>query len=120
MCHLILFLPVFGLAVFLIWPLSMAAPAYALIFLLSLAMYVLIIKAMRQPVVTGTEAMLCSIGTVVGAEGDHWRIEVGNEIWEAESTAALQTGDRVQVTGIDGLILKVNPVAEPANVAMKN
>lgn len=119
MCHLILFLPVFGLAVFLLWPLSMAVPAYTLIFLLSLAMYALIIKAMRQPVVTGSEAMLHSVGTVVGAEGDHWRISVRGETWEAESAAALKTGDSVRVTGIDGLRLTVSPATEPAKAAMK-
>ena len=113
MCHLILFLPVFGLAVFLIWPLSMAAPIYTVIFLLSLAIYVLVIRAMRQPVITGTEALLHSMGIVIGAEGDHWRVAVGNESWEAESAESLKTGERVQITGIDGLRLKVQRTLEP-------
>ncbi|GGB92476.1 hypothetical protein GCM10011352_18170 [Marinobacterium zhoushanense] len=112
MCHLILFMPLLGLAVFLIWPLSLAGPLYAVIFVLSVAMYVLIFKAMRLPVVTGSEAMLRSVGTVLRKEADHWQIRVGNETWEAESADSLKIGERVRVTGIDGLRLQVKPDSE--------
>lgn len=109
MCHLILFLPIFGLAVFVLFPMSLALPLYAVIFLLSVAMYVLIVKAMRRPVVTGIEALLHSEGTVIGRNDEHWRILVGNESWDAASQVTLQVGEQVRVIGIDGLCLRVEP-----------
>lgn len=107
MCHLILFLPILGLALFFVLPLVWAGPVYAVIFLLSVAMYVLIIKAMRQPVVTGTEALLHSQGTVVGVEKECWRVLIGNETWDAESPEVLEIGESVRITGIEGLRLRV-------------
>lgn len=45
MCHLILLTPVFSLAVFWIWPLTVAGPVYAVVVALSLWMYALIMRA---------------------------------------------------------------------------
>lgn len=114
MCHLILLLPVFGLAVFLVWPLSMAGPFYTVIFVLSLLMYVLVIRVMRRPVVTGSEALIDSRALVVGANGNHWRVRVGNEVWEADASEPLRRGESVRVVGIDGLRLKVSRLGSGA------
>ena len=107
MCHIVLFLPILGLAVFLVLPLVWAGPVYAVIFLLSVAMYMLIIKAMRQPITTGTEALLRSRATVVGGDKGYWRVQVGNETCDAESPEILEVGDSVRITSINGLRLRV-------------
>lgn len=107
MCHLILALPFMGLVVFWLWPLTVAAPVYAVIFLVSLSLYYLIIQAMRLPVVTGTEEILQETGKVIEVHGHKARVRVRSEIWNAESLDKLRVGDRVSIMGVDGLVLRV-------------
>jgi inner membrane protein len=107
MCHLILALPFLGLTVFWLWPLSVAAPVYAAIFLLSLWLYYLILQAMRRPVVTGADEILQGIGRVIEVKKKKARIRVHSEIWNAVSTDRLRVGDQVEIMGVDGLVLRV-------------
>ena len=107
MCHLILALPVLGLAAFWLWSMPVAIAVYAGIFLLSLSLYYFIILAMRRPVVTGTEAILRETGKVIEVHGHRVRVRVHSEIWNAESLEKLRAGDRVSIMGVDGLILRV-------------
>jgi len=107
MCHLILLMPVFALAVFWIWPLSVAGPVYAVITALSLWMYAYIWRAMQRPVLGGAEELLHSDGEVLEANGSALRVRVHSEMWNAESKDTLHRGDHVRVVGITGLILHV-------------
>ena len=107
MCHLILVLPVLGLAVFWLWPLSVAAPVYAVILAISLAMYYLIMQAVRRPVMTGAEEILQKTGKVLEVRGRKISVRVRGEIWNAESSDRLHTGDDVSITGLEGLVLRV-------------
>ena len=107
MCHLILLMPVFALVVFWIWPLTVAAPVYAAVTLLSLWMYALIWRAMQRPVLGGSEELLHSIGEVIEVRGHTLRVRVHSEMWNAESDDALQRGERIKVIGMTGLILRV-------------
>jgi len=112
MCHLILAMPLLGLAVFWVWPLSVAGPAYAGILALSAWLYFLIIKAMHRPVVSGRESLLHSRGTVLGRDGKFFRVRANSEIWSAVSVDHLSPGDSVEVNGIDGLVLQVRRVVD--------
>lgn len=107
MCHLILLLPVLGLAVFMLWPLSVAAPVYAVILVISLAFYYFIMQAMRRPVTTGAEEIVRKTGKVLEVRGRKIYVRVRGEIWNAESSDRLHPGDSVSITGIDGLMLRV-------------
>lgn len=107
MCHLLLFMPVFALPVFWIWPLSTALPVYLVIFVISVWIYIYVIKAMRRPVETGMEKLLQSIGEVLDVRTDGLTIRVQSEEWQARTRDSLNKGDRVQVIGKDGLVLKV-------------
>lgn len=107
MCHLILLLPVFALVVFWVWPFTLAGSIYAVVVMLSVWMYILIMRGMRQPVVTGAEEMLHSIGKVMEVEGKELRIRVHSELWNAESADSLHSGEWVKVVGISGLMLQV-------------
>jgi len=107
MCHLILLMPVFSLIVFWIWPFAVASSIYAAVAILSIWMYILIMRAMRRPVLGGAEELLHSFGEVLEAQGDELRVRVHSELWNAESNDTLRRGDRVKVVGILGLILKV-------------
>ncbi len=114
MCHLILMLPVLGLPVFWLWPLSQAVPAYGLILAFSILVYVYVVRAMRHPVETGAEEILHSTGKVVEAGVKDIRVRVHSEMWRAVSSEKLKPGDLVEIIGIDGLKLRVRKhVASP-------
>ncbi len=110
MCHLILMMPVLGLPLFWVWPMSIAAPLYMVIIALSAAIYFYTLQTMRRPVQTGSDEMLRSFGEVREVRGRMARVRVHSEIWNAESTDRLHKGDRVKILSIDGLTLRVQPL----------
>jgi membrane-bound serine protease (ClpP class) len=80
--------------------------------LTSAAMIVLVggmaLRARRSRVVSGREEMVGSIGEVIDADG--WAF-IHGERWQVRSDEHLSPGQKVRVTGIDGLTLKVDPLA---------
>jgi membrane-bound ClpP family serine protease len=85
MCHLILFLPAFGLSLFWVFLFSTALPLYLLVLGISLFLYFKVFQAMRRKVLTGQEAML-------------------GEIWNAATIGKrFLKGEKVRVTRIKGL-----------------
>jgi len=67
------------------------------------------VRARQRPVVSGQEEMLAAEGVVINDFQGSGRIRVHGEVWQAESSVPLRNGDRVRVTAIDGLVLKVQP-----------
>jgi len=109
MCHLILAMPALALSFFWLWPVAVAAPAYAVVLLLSVVFYVIVIRVMRTPIRAGPESLAESNGEVIGQEhdGGRYQIRLRGELWRATSGDHLEVGDRVEITGRRGLILKV-------------
>lgn len=108
MCHIVLSLPVLGLALFYFLPFSQAAPLYGLVLVLSFGVYFLMVQAMRQPVVSGRERM---IGETVEALEDfdsEGKVSYGAEIWNARSSEPVRKGQRVVITSMKGLFLTVS------------
>jgi membrane-bound serine protease (ClpP class) len=67
-------------------------------------------RSLRRPVVTGVQAMIGERAEVVEAFTGKGRIRYGGELWNARSAAALQAGQIVRITQVDGLTLWVEPV----------
>jgi membrane-bound serine protease (ClpP class) len=67
------------------------------------------IKSRQRPVVSGLEEMRVAEGVVIDDFQGSGRIRVHGEVWEAQSSVPLKSGDHVQVTAVDGLVLKVQP-----------
>jgi membrane-bound serine protease (ClpP class) len=67
----------------------------------------LLLKSRRRPVVSGRELLLGSAGTVLEVEGAETWAQVEGERWRVRADATLAPGDRVRVTGMDGLTLLV-------------
>jgi membrane-bound serine protease (ClpP class) len=66
-------------------------------------------RSRRRPVVSGPETLVGSPGTVTtAAEGECWA-RVQGESWRVRTASPLAPGDRVRVTGVDGLVLEVVP-----------
>lgn len=70
------------------------------------------VKARGRPVVSGREEMLDATGQVMESFQGDGRIRVHGEIWKAHSAEPLRRGQQVRVTGVDGLVLKVEPTGE--------
>jgi membrane-bound serine protease (ClpP class) len=67
-------------------------------------------RSLRRPVVTGVQAMIGERAEVLEAFSGRGRIRYGGELWNARSSAALQAGQIVRITQVDGLTLWVEPV----------
>ncbi|MGB5538480.1 MAG: nodulation protein NfeD [Gammaproteobacteria bacterium] len=73
------------------------------------------IKARRRPVVSGQEEMLHATGEALeDFQGGQGRILVHSETWRAQCAQPVRRGDRLRVTGIDGLLLQVRHINEEA------
>lgn len=113
MCHLVLLLPVFGLASFWLLPPLEAAFVYLIILGVSLLLYQSVLEAMRLPVAAGPETLLGRTGVVERVVGPRCTIQLGGELFTAwvprGSSRELEEGAAVVVTGLQGSILEIEP-----------
>jgi membrane protein implicated in regulation of membrane protease activity len=107
MCHLILLLPILALPLFWFLPMSVAAPAYGAVLIVSVWVYVVAMRAMQRPVQTGVEALVHHTGEVIGQEDGDYQVRLGSEIWNAESKDKLQAGDPIEAVSVEGLRLRI-------------
>jgi len=92
----------------LAWPLvfTMGAISFIFIFIvISLA-----IKSHKRKIVSGREGLIGKEGVVLSVMNTQITVRVLGEIWEAKSSRMLNEGDEIRVTGINGLILIIEPV----------
>lgn len=82
--------------------------ASALVFL---AIIYLAAKSHRKPQVAGREAVVGRHAEAISEFRDgEGRVHLEGEDWSAESEQSIKKGQSVEVTGIDGLVLKVRPI----------
>jgi len=83
---------------------------------LSLAFFLIAIrsalKAARLQVVTGAQSLSHASGEVRHWDAGEGWVHTQGEDWQARSPAALAPGQKVRVTGRDGLILIVEPAPD--------
>jgi membrane-bound serine protease (ClpP class) len=92
-------------------PLRTLVPAALAMSVGTLLLVRLVIQAQRRRPLTGDTAMLGQSGvadTDLAPEG--W-VRVVGERWHAQAEGPVATGERVTVTGVEGLTLKVRKVA---------
>lgn len=68
------------------------------------------IKARLAKPTTGREGIIGEIGVAVTALSPEGKVAIHGEFWKAESAQPVQPGEKVQVIGIDNLILKVKKI----------
>ena len=93
------------------WPVIAATAVTTVVFVVGILGSLM--RSRTRPVRTGTEDMVGSTGEVVSWEGTEGRVRTHSEIWSARAPAALSPGQRVTVTGLEGLVLLVEEQAEP-------
>ncbi|HLA75868.1 MAG TPA: nodulation protein NfeD [Gammaproteobacteria bacterium] len=76
------------------------------------------LRAHRRPVVSGREQMIGSQGEALEDFDVTGRVRVHGELWEARTHVPLRRGQRVRVTGLDGLTLIVK--ADTTTQAQEN
>ena len=72
----------------------------------------LVIISMKRKPVTGDQGLIGLVGTASTDIDGRGKIFVHGEYWDALSQAKIAQGARVQVTRIDGLVLRVEPFSE--------
>ncbi len=96
--------PGFGIHISVIITFAVTS-ALIFIFVIGMAM-----KALRRPVVSGLEQLLGGEGIVTDDFDERGRVSIHSEQWNALSDTPLHKGERVKITAIDGLTLKVEPL----------
>ncbi|NJN51490.1 MAG: nodulation protein NfeD [Gammaproteobacteria bacterium] len=67
------------------------------------------LRARRSPVVTGKESMVGATASALADFDGRGRVRAFGEIWQADASQPIHKGAKLKVTGVDGLILKVEP-----------
>lgn len=70
------------------------------------------LRARKRPIVSGMEQIVGATGVVIHSSDHRATILLHSENWQAVSAKPLQNGQRVRVTAMDGLTLKVEPLDE--------
>jgi membrane protein implicated in regulation of membrane protease activity len=116
MWHLIIMLPIVGIIVFFLLPLSAAIPVYLVILLASGLAYWSVARAMRRRPKTGREGLIGATARVIShvqpGGNARYLVRTQGELWGADSPDALREGEVVTVTGIDGLKLRVQQIRD--------
>jgi membrane-bound serine protease (ClpP class) len=90
---------------------SVSLPLIAGVTLTTTAVFIvllqMLLKTRFRPVVNGSEALLGVVGECLSNEDGKLRVYVQSETWNAITTSPIVPGQRVKVTGINGLVLEV-------------
>ena len=68
-------------------------------------------RARRLKVTTGREAMIGATAVALEDFAERGNVRAFSEIWVAESPRPVRKGDKLRVTAVEGLVLKVEPDA---------
>lgn len=79
----------------------------ALLFVFAIGMA---IKARHRPVVSGIEQIIGSEAVALADFDQRGAVSVHSEIWTATTRAPVHKGETVRITGLNGLVLEVEPV----------
>lgn len=69
----------------------------------------LAVTSYRRRVVTGEEQLIGKPATVIDWSGGKGHVHVHGERWQARSARPIEKGQTVRITGVDGLVLTVEP-----------
>ena len=104
-----------GLILFSDATVRVAVPLVLAVTLTTVAFFLVVIGfalgARRKPRVTGAQALLGRHAFVVEAIFPRGRVRLDGAVWNAEAPARVDVGAEVVVTGVEGLTLRVRPVA---------
>ena len=104
-------MPLIGLPVFWLTPLSFAIPFYIIIVLISGSLYWQVAKSMRKPLETGIQSLIGTEAEVLSKLGPGHRaqylVRSRGKLGNARCTDALQPGETVNIAALDEILLVV-------------
>jgi len=113
---IIMFSPVFALALFLFLPFYTALPIYIPIFIFGIIVNYKMMRSMKLPVRTGLEEMMGQEAVVIDDIDPEGKVRFKDEIWAATAKdERLEQGDKVRIVGSQGLVLVVANTGEKSN-----
>jgi membrane-bound serine protease (ClpP class) len=68
------------------------------------------LKSRQRPIVTGSEELVGEIGEMLEDTAEEGMARIRGELWRVRCVQPLKRGQKIRVTGIDGLVLQVIPV----------
>ena len=75
------------------------------------------VRAMRRPQVTGAQSMVGRLAVARGELGPEGQVNVDGEIWRAVAEdGRIPAGEKVRVTAVDGLTLRVSRAGDKAPI----
>jgi len=74
------------------------------------------VRARRHKIVTGKQGLIGEIGIAQTMLAPAGKVFVHGELWDAVSTIPVPAGEQIVVRQVDGLTLRVDPVAEKRTV----
>lgn len=78
----------------------------------------LVVRARRNPVRTGSEGLLHQPGRAVSELAPRGKVFVHGEIWHAVSDSPVAAGQPVEIIAVEGMLLRVRPLAAPDRVEL--
>jgi membrane-bound serine protease (ClpP class) len=114
MHHVLMAMPLLALVLFFFLPWPLALAFYIPTVAISMFAYWKVLQAMFKLPVTGKKAMLGDRAEVVDLDGVQLEVRYHGEIWHAISAEPLQPGQQVIIEDIEGLRLRVTPLARSA------
>jgi len=121
---IIMFSPLFALALFLFLPFWTALPIYIPIFIFGFIVNFKMMKSMKLPVKTGLEEMMGQEVVVTDDIDPEGKVRFKDEIWIATAKGErLEQGKKVRIVGSQGLMLVVantEEIKKPAKGGLVN
>ena len=106
-------IPGFGISIAFVVAL---AAVFALLFIWLIS-YVL--KLRMRGAVTGRDSIIGGIGTAMHGFTGEGKVWLEGEAWTARSSVAIEKNQYVVVRAMDGLVLEVEPTAEPGDAVLQ-
>ena len=118
---IIMFSPVFALALFLFLPFWTAVPIYIPIFIFGVIVNFKMMKSMKLPVRTGLEEMIGQEAVVIADIDPEGKVRIKDEIWASTAKGErFEQGEIVKIVGSWGLLLVVENTKEKSNTAKED
>ena len=114
---IIMFSPIFALALFLFLPFWTAFPIYIPIFIFGFIVNYKMMKSMKLPIRAGLEEMMGQEAVVIDNIDPEGKVRIWNEIWTAKARKEiLRQGETVRIVGCQGLVLIVANTEEKKKI----
>lgn len=95
---------------------SISIPLIIAFSLVSLGFFIMLMRlflhSRSAKVVSGKEEMIGAFADVIDVTQNGYHVLFEGEVWSAASESELHSGERVEVTEVNGLILNVKPIKE--------